>query len=520
VSLKGGTVKPNRKQSFMLSTIDTQKFNTLIETNNLINSNYSDIHALLSHILESATRFCEGESSSILLLDRKKQELYFETALGIKGPDVKGYTLKVGEGIAGWVVQHNKPLINNDIDNDKRHQKHISQEIDYHLSNMIAVPMRLKDECIGVIEVMNKLDGKAFTDEDVEWVEIFATQAAMAITNARNIEQARNEIQLLRDQLTTDQGYHTLIAKSPVILEKLEIIDRVAQTDSSVLILGESGVGKELFAEQIHLRSPRGQAPFIRVNCAAIPEGLLESELFGHVKGAFTNAIANRQGRFEIADGGTIFLDEIADIPLALQAKLLRVIQERTFEKVGADLTITVNVRILAATNKDIEAQVEKGEFRSDLYYRLNVLPLYIPPLRQRPEDIPELASFFLKRFMVETKKQFDGFSNGAMETMLSYSWPGNIRELENCVERACVIGKGRQIQREDLFLNVQASVSEPEGGSRNLKNAINSFKTHFIRKVLEENNWNQTEASKDLGIQRTYLSRLIKELDIINLKE
>ncbi|MDR1972496.1 MAG: sigma 54-interacting transcriptional regulator [Treponema sp.] len=504
----------------MLSTIDAQKFNTLIETNNLINSNYSDIHALLSHILESATRFCGGEASSILLLDREKEELYFETALGIKGPDVKRYTLKIGEGIAGWVAQHNKTLIINDVDNDKRHQRHISQEIDYPLKTIVAVPMRFKDQCIGVIEVMNKIDGKPFAGEDVEWVEIFATQAALALTNARDIELARNEIQLLRDQLKTDQGYHTLIAKSPVILEKLEIIDRVAKTDSSVLILGESGVGKELFAEQIHLRSPRSRAPFIRVNCAAIPEGLLESELFGHVKGAFTNAIANRQGRFEMADGGTIFLDEIADIPLALQAKLLRVIQERTFEKVGSDISVTVNVRILAATNKDIEVQVEKGQFRSDLYYRLNVLPLYIPPLRQRTEDIPELASFFLKKFMGETKKQFEGFSDKAMEAMLSYAWPGNIRELENSVERACVIGKGRWIQQEDLFINAHAMVSEPEGGSRNLKNAINSFKAYFIHKVLEEHNWNQTEAAKDLGIQRTYLSRLNKELGIINLKD
>jgi Nif-specific regulatory protein len=503
----------------MLSTIDAQKFNTLIETNNLINSNYQDIHALLSHILESATRFCEGEASSILLLDREKQELYFETALGSKGQDVKRYTLKAGEGIAGWVVQHNKTLIINDLDNDKRHQRRIAQEINYPLKNMLAVPMRLRDECIGVIEVMNKTGGKLFAEEDVEWVEIFATQAAMAIINAKNMEQARNEIQLLRDQLKNDQGYHTFIAKSPVIREKLEIIDRVAKTDSSVLILGESGVGKELFAEQIHLRSPRSQAPFIRVNCAAIPEGLLESELFGHVKGAFTNAIANRQGRFEMADGGTIFLDEIADISLALQAKLLRVIQERTFEKVGSDVSITVNVRILAATNKDIEAQVEKGEFRSDLYYRLNVLPLFIPPLRQRTEDIPELAHFFLKKFMAETKKQFEGFSDRAMEAMLSYSWPGNIRELENSVERACVIGKDRWIRQEDLFLNTQAVISEPEGG-RNLKNAINGFKAYFIRKVLEEHRWNQTEAAKDLGIQRTYLSRLIKELGIISLKD
>jgi Nif-specific regulatory protein len=505
----------------MLSTIDAQKFNTLIETNNLINSDYTDTHALLSHILESAARFCGGETSRLLLLDKEKQELYLETALGIKGQDVKRYTLKPEEGIAGWVVQHNKTLSINDVDNDKRHQRRISRELNYPLTNVIAVPMRLKNECIGVIEVMNKADRKPFGEEDVEWVEIFATQAALTITNARNIERAQSEIQLLRDQIKNDQRYHTFIAKSPVIQEKLEIIDRVAKTDSSVLILGESGVGKELFAEQIHLRSPRSNAPFIRVNCAAIPEGLLESELFGHVKGAFTNAIANRQGRFEMADGGTIFLDEIADIPLALQAKLLRVIQERTFEKVGSDVSITVNVRILAATNKDIEAQVEKGEFRNDLYYRLNVLPLFIPPLRQRPEDIPELASFFLKKFMVETKKQFEGFSDKAMKAMLSYFWPGNIRELENSVERACVIGKSRWIQQEDLFLNsTPAVISEQEEGGRDLKNAINSFKAYFIHKVLEEHNWNQTETARELGIQRTYLSRLIKELNIINLKD
>ncbi|MDR2136545.1 MAG: sigma 54-interacting transcriptional regulator [Treponema sp.] len=504
----------------MLSAIDVQKFNTLVEISNLINSNYSDVHALLAHILEAATRFCEGDASSILLFDREKQELYFEAALGIKGQDVKRYTLKAGEGIAGWVVQHNKTLIANDIDSDKRHQKRVSRELNYPLANMIAVPIRLKGECAGVIEILNKADGRSFGAEDIEWAEIFATQAAVAITNARNIEQARGEVRLLRDQSKADHGYHTLIAKSPAILEKLEIIDRVAKTDSSVLILGESGVGKELFAEQIHLRSPRSRAPFVRVNCAAIPEGLLESELFGHVKGAFTNAIANRQGRFETADKGTIFLDEIADIPLALQAKLLRVIQERTFEKVGSDVSVTVNVRILAATNKDIEAQVEKGQFRSDLYYRLNVLPLYIPPLRQRPEDIPELASFFLNKFKSETRKQFEGFSNGAMETMLSYSWPGNVRELENCVERACVIGKNRLIQREDLFLDARAEISERGEGGRNLKNAINSFKAQFIRRVLEENSWNQTEAAKDLDIQRTYLSRLIKELDIINLKQ
>jgi Nif-specific regulatory protein len=260
------------------------------------------------------------------------------------------------------------------------------------------------------------------------------------------------------------------------------------------------------------------------VNCAALPEGLLESELFGHVKGAFTNAIQTRRGRFEMANGGTIFLDEIGDLPLALQAKLLRVIQEKTFEKVGSDTSITVDVRILAATNKDIEALVERGEFRGDLYYRLNVLPLYIPPLRQRPEDIPELAAFFLKKSIRKTKKQFEGFSDASMEALLSYSWPGNIRELENCIERACVIGQERWIRREDLFLSKNGGGAdtsiEEKTGNRNLKTALNVFKAHYIQKVLEENHWNQTESARALDIQRTYLSRLIKELNITNPKE
>jgi Nif-specific regulatory protein len=498
----------------MLSKIDVQKFKTLIEINSLINSNDQDVHVLLTRILDSATRLCGGEASSLLLVDQDAQELYFEVALGSKGQEVKQFTVKIGEGIAGWVAEHNKSIIVNDVINDKRHLKAISKQIGYPSKTMLAVPMRIHDECIGVIEVLNKKHGKDFVQDDLEWLEIFANQAALAIKNAQNIEQARTEIRELQNELKTGQGFHTMIAKSPVIMEKLEVIGRIAKTDSSVLILGESGVGKELFAEQIHLRSPRSREPFIRVNCAALPEGLLESELFGHVKGAFTNAVTNRQGRFEMADGGTIFLDEIGDLSLPLQAKLLRVIQEKTFEKVGSSTSVTVNVRILAATNKDIEAQVEKGEFRSDLYYRLNVLPLYIPPLRQRPEDIPELAAFFLGKFMRDTKKQFEGFSDEAMENMLSYSWPGNIRELENCVERACVIGKNKLIQPEDLFLKTQSHPLE-QGGDRSLKTAINTFKAYFIKKVLEENNWNQTEAARALDIQRTYLSRLIKELDI-----
>ncbi|MDR1788670.1 MAG: sigma 54-interacting transcriptional regulator [Treponema sp.] len=504
----------------MLTTIDVQKFNTLIEITNLINANTRSVNALLTRVLDSAMRLCNGDAASLLLLDKKAGALYFEVALGPKGQDVKRYTVKLGEGIAGWVAQHNKSLISNDVKNDHRHLKNVALEIDYPSNTMLAVPMRVKDECMGVIEIINKKDKKPFTDEDMEWLEIFATQAGIALTNARDVEKTLNHIQLLQDEIKVDKGYHTLIAKSPAILEKLDIIRRVAGTDSSVLILGESGVGKELFAEQIHLQSARSKAPFVRVNCAALPEGLLESELFGHVKGAFTGAVANRAGRFETANGGTIFLDEIGELPLALQSKLLRVIQERTFEKVGASVPVTVDLRILAATNRDIEAQVAKGEFRSDLYYRLNVLPLYIPPLRQRPEDIPELANFFLNKYMKETKKRYEGFALTAMEAMLSYAWPGNVRELENCVERACVIAKGEWIQTEDLFLKSAPVQQLHDAGERDLKNAVNSFKAQYIRKVLEERNWKQGEAAQAMNIQRTYLSKLIKELDIANRKE
>jgi Nif-specific regulatory protein len=499
----------------MLSQIDVQKFNTLIEINTLINSNYQDAHSLVTQILDSATRLCDCESSSLLLLNREAEELYFDIALGSKGDAVKRFTVKLEEGIAGWVVRHNKPVIINDVVNDKRHLQSIARQIDYPSRTMMAVPMRVREQCIGVIELINKKHNQFFVQDDLEWLEIFANQAALAIVNAQSIERARNEIQHLQNQLTNNHGYHTMIVKSPIMAAKIDILERIAKTDSSVLIRGESGVGKEIFAEQIHLRSPRSGKPFIRVNCAALPEGLLESELFGHVRGAFTTAVADRRGRFELAEEGTIFLDEIGDLALPLQAKLLRVIQEKTFEKVGSERSITVNVRILAATNKDIEDLVARGEFRNDLYYRLNVLPLHIPPLRQRPEDIPELAAFFLDQSMRETKKQFAGFSQEAMDAMLAYSWPGNIRELENCIERACVIGRGEWIQVEDLFLKKSGGPAFQEGGSRDLKSALTAFKAYFIQRVLEEHHGNQTETAKALDIQRTYLSKLIKELHI-----
>lgn len=497
------------------NSIDPKKFETFIEINRRINSDYSDVHALLTDILESATRLVDGEASSLLLLDKESNKLFFEIALGPKGPEVKKFSLNLGEGIAGWVAEHKTSLIVNDVGEDSRFFADVSKKIGFPTTSILATPMHVKGECVGVIEIINKKNGKPFNQEDLEWLEIFSTQASLTLQNARNYQKVRDEVDLLRDKVNTETGYHTFIGESRVIREKLELIKRIAPTDSSVLILGESGVGKELFAEQIHLHSSRRHRPLIRVNCAALPEHLLESELFGHVKGAFTDASQERRGRFELADGGTIFLDEIGDLPLSIQAKLLRVLQSKTFEKVGSSETISVDVRIIAATNRDIEAAVEKGSFRKDLYYRLNVLPLYIPPLRQRTEDIVALANFFLKKFNRETKKQIRGFSDQAMETLLSYTWPGNVRELENTIERAVVISKDEFITPQDLLLPMENRESLETYSGKPFKEALLAFKKSFITHALQRHNWNQTEVARVLGIQRTYLSKLIRDLEI-----
>jgi len=502
------------------SSIDAEKLNSLIEINTLINTSYSDKNALLIYILESAMRLVKCESSSLLLVNKADNTLHFEVALGPKGPEAKSIPVSRGS-IAGWVYEHKQSLIINDVPNDPRFYSGVQEKTGYVTKNMIAVPMLVKNNCIGVIELLNKAESLDFTEEDLGTIEILGNQASIAYQNAETYNVARNEITVLQNAISSGSEFHTFISKSPVFEDLLDVVDQIARTNSSVLILGESGVGKELFAEQLHLKSPRAKKPFIRVNCAALSPLLLESELFGHVKGAFTDAITNRKGRFEMADGGTIFLDEIGELPLDLQVKLLRVIQSKNFERVGSSDTISVDVRIVAATNRDIEQMVHDGTFRSDLYYRLNVLPLYVPPLRQRKEDIEPLAMYFLRRFSIETKKHFTGFSSSALEVLYSYYWPGNVRELENTIERACVLGVPPTITDTDLRLNTKKPIEETcvsfldNEDDKTLKTAINRFKKSYVTRILEQTSWNQTEAAKILGIQRTYVSRLMNELEI-----
>jgi len=492
------------------SAIDPRKLEAFLEINELLNSRYFDLNGLFTQILESATELTDGDASSLLLLQPETGRLEFIVALGAKGEEVKTFTLAKGEGIAGWVAEHNTSIHVPDVASDTRFYSKISENVGFPTQNILAVPLRVKGQCVGVLEMLNKRGGQAFTGEDMTWLELFANQAGLAIQNAKNFQAMKEELQSLRSVLETKPLPHSLLTRNAKMSELLGLCRRYAATDSPVLITGENGTGKELIAEYIHEQSPRSAGPFVRVNCAALPEDLLETELFGHVKGAFTDATADRAGRFEQAQNGTLFLDEIGTVSPLLQSKLLRAVQSRSIQRVGGTQTIDVDLRIIAATNADLEAAIETGQFRQDLYYRLNVLPVRLPALRERREDIPLLAGYFLKEMNARFRKNVEGFEPLALERLSLSDWQGNVRELQNTIERAVVLAPGARLSPADLGLD------EAEGeGASDLRAAVAQYKAGLIERTLAECGGNQTQTARKLGIQRTYLSKLIKELNI-----
>ncbi len=491
----------------------------IIKISTLINSTF-EINEVLNRIMNSANRVVKAEVSSLLLIDRKSRELYFHVALGDKGEEVKKFRLKLGEGIAGWVAEHSRPLIVPDVQKDSRFYRDISKKIGYQTKSILCVPLTLKNKTIGVLEVINKVGGGSFTAEDQNLLETFANLAGVAIENARLYQDIKFENINLRKELSDGRTPQEYIGVSHIMKEKLEMAYQVAQTNTTALLLGESGTGKELFAEYIHYKSTRKNKPLIKVNCAAIPENLIETELFGHVKGAFTDAVSDKMGKFELANGGTVFLDEVGDVSYRVQSKLLRVLQDHIVQRVGGTSEKKVDIRLIAATNKNLYEEVKESRFREDLFFRLNVFPIYIPPLRERKEDIEPLARYFLAKFNGELKKNIRGFSGEAAQVLKGYYWPGNVRELQNVVERSVVLCKNDVITMKDLYLGTEsisprAADIEPE---LPLREAVNDFKKSYITRVLEKTGWKQTKASGILKIQRTYLSRLINELNINKL--
>ena len=352
---------------------------------------------------------------------------------------------------------------------------------------------------------------------------ISASELMIVVEKALKFKQLEEENVRLKKELREKYRHTQLVGTSSAITEIYEMIKKVADTDGTILITGPSGTGKELIARALHYNSSRSDKPLVVINCGAIPEELLESELFGHEKGAFTGAYKRRIGRFELANGGAVFLDEIGEMSPALQVKLLRVLQEQKFERVGGTKTLHVDLRFIAATNKNLTAAINKGTFREDLYYRLNVIPIKVPPLKQRKSDIPMLVDHFLKKFQKGKPSQISGFSPAAMEAMMAYDWPGNVRELENVVKRLTILCEHQVVSPADLPENLQelSKTAPPQGEEIilerdiNLQEAVKNYEKRLIMEALEKSNWVKAKAAKLLNINRTTLVEKIKKQNL-----
>ena len=398
------------------------------------------------------------------------------------------------------------------------------------MKSFCFLPLISRNRAIGVL-VLGRLRDDAFSQADVCFLAQIANQIALAVENAlafREIrelkEQLSKEKLYLEDEIRAEMNFAQIIGNSAPLRRVLKEVGTVAPTDSTVLIFGETGTGKELVARAIHDLSPRSSKPFVKLNCAAIPTGLLESELFGHEKGAFTGAIAQRIGRFEVADGGTIFLDEIGEIPLELQTKLLRILQEREFERLGSSRTLRTDARLIAATNRDLEAMVAEQKFRSDLFFRLNVFPVHVPPLRERQGDIPLLVRHFTQHFSRRMNKVMETIPSAMMDALSRYHWPGNIRELQNVIERAVIVSAGPALTVDVADLKFpkagppveKAAFPKPANGA--LHSVLEETERQQILKALKESNWvvaGPNGAAALLGMNRSTLQVRIRKLGI-----
>ena len=352
-----------------------------------------DLDDLLEHIIDTATRLMKAKASSLLLLDQKTKKLYFKVATGEKKEEVMKYEVNLGQGIAGYVAEKGEPLLVPDVSKDHRWFKQIDESIGFQTRSIACVPMKADGGILGVVEIIDKEDGSPIQDEDMNLLTVFAEWASIAISRAQKVEKVKRENKDLKEEIGNK---YQIIGESAALKKVISDAHLVANSKSSTMILGESGTGKELLARLIHRAGLRKGNPMVAINCAALPESLLEAELFGHEKGAFTGAISKKTGKFEKADGSTIFLDEIGEMNPEMQVKLLRILEDGVFYRVGGNRPISVDVRVISATNKDIVTEVKERRFREDLYYRLNVVQIRMPPLRERKKDIPILANYFL----------------------------------------------------------------------------------------------------------------------------
>jgi formate hydrogenlyase transcriptional activator len=435
-----------RKQAEAALRKSEEQNRSLLQINNAIITNLTE-QALLHSISEALHRVISFDRCAITLYQPESDTFRF---LAVEGDLLSDY-FRTGledsrnETCAGWVFDHQRPYVRRNLETERQYanERRLAAE---GIQSMCALPLVFQGKCIGTLSVVSR-ERDRYSDEDAVFLQEVANQVTLAIQNMQSYQEINNlkarlekENLYLREELRTEHNFEEIVGNSPALLKTLHAVEQVAPTDATVLIYGETGTGKELVARAIHSRSGRNGRALVNVNCSAISAGLVESELFGHMKGAFTGALERRIGRFELAHGGTIFLDEIGELSLETQVKLLRVLQEHEFEPVGSSRTVRVDVRVIAATNRNLREAVEAGRFRSDLFYRLNVFPLELPPLRERRSDIPQLVAFCVSRFSKRFGKKIDGVSRESMENLVNYPWPGNIRELQNVIERAVVL--------------------------------------------------------------------------------
>lgn len=496
----------------MASNPSQQRLERLIEVNRLV-SGTLDPRELLSTILTAICDLFDAEGCSLLTVDSKTGELLFHTIKG-GSEELLETKLQPDQGIVGWVVTNKKSVIVNDPSNDPRFYSGIDQKADFQTRSILCAPMELQGEILGAIEAINSRRPDGFEAEDLKLLEAFASQASVALRNAQTHARVTLEKDAYRQEL--DSQFRALIGSSEPMKEVIDLARRVARTKSTVLLRGESGVGKEVFARAIHNWSPRSEKPLMVVNSVALSPELLESELFGHEKGSFTGAVSQKKGKFEIAEGGSVFLDEIGDIGPDIQTKLLRVLQDHEFERVGGTTRMKADIRIIAATNRDLERAVAEGKFREDLYYRLNVVTIHLPPLRERLEDIRELVPYFIHKSSQELGILPPAVSEEAIEKLAAYHWPGNVRQLANVVERAVVLARDEILGPEDFQLDQGRPVrSEDPIENLPLSEAVDEFKARLVRRALRLERGNQTRAAERLGVRQPNLSRLIRTLGI-----
>jgi transcriptional regulator with GAF, ATPase, and Fis domain len=501
------SLEPDKLASLPRTARMARNLSALLQISRAIGS-LRDEESLPWQLLGMIFDVIPAERGAILLFEDNSHEVQSQVAWDRKsGPD---QPVHISQAIVRRVVEERVSLL--DSGAQAQQPSNASSEVHNARRLVLCVPMISNEKVIGVIYLESSSAAAALTEDDFELLTAIAGLGVIGIENARQFERLGRENQRLRAEVSLT---HDMVGQSARMREVYQFIERVAPSDSTVLIYGESGTGKELAARAIHKNSPRKHQPFVALNCAALAENLLESELFGHEKGAFTSANCQKKGFLEVAEGGTIFLDEIGELSPVLQAKLLRVLQEREFLRVGGTRAIKINVRFLAATNKDLQKAVREETFRADLYHRLNVISIRLPSLAEHAEDIPSLAEHFAARHARDCNRKVTGISREALACLAQYDWPGNVRELANAMERAVVVGSSETILAEDLPDIVHESAKPSGSSSDRYHDAIRNLKKQLIVSALEQSAGNVTEGAKLLGVHANYLHRLMRNFEL-----